>query len=122
MDVGDIADVNHGAIDHFYGEIVEFRGLHRAAVQSDVVFAGPKFDGALRKNQILRAYGVDHFGPGDAPRSHCPRVKIDADLPRPASIGSGDGRALDVGKLNAKEIHTQVEELALGKSGLLNPN
>jgi hypothetical protein len=61
--VGNVAQVDHRIVDHFYRYVVELLHGLRAAVQGDVVLASADLRRALGHDQVLRVNRGHDFSP-----------------------------------------------------------
>ncbi len=120
--VSDVAQINHRAVHHFDGNVVQFVHRFGRAVQLDVVFAVADLRRALRLNYILCVYRSDHVGPGNTPLQQFLRVQVNGDHALPAPIGprkfdAGDGR-----QPRPQKVLGHVGQLLFGKALAAQPD
>ena len=93
-DVRDVADEDDGAAGGPDREVVQSLDRRRAAVGLDGVFVRPDLGRAGRKDEVLRADGVDDVDGREPLGLQRGEVDVDLDLPLLAAVGERDRRAL----------------------------
>ncbi|MEH2584734.1 hypothetical protein V1281_006629 [Nitrobacteraceae bacterium AZCC 2161] len=108
---GDVADIDHRAIDAADRQIAELIDLQRRVVEIDGVFEAADLLGADGRDQILRGKRIGNVLAGKAAGLQRARIEVDLDLPllAPERIGNrctghGDQRRAqlvdaDIGKI-----------------------
>src|SRR5262249_27492823 len=100
-----------GAIDGFYGQVVQLVYILRATVHLDGVFKLSHLCRAGGENQILVADGGDDIRCGKAVCLHGSGIGINGNEPLLAPVGERSGRTLNRRQLRAYEVVSEVEKL-----------
>ena len=87
MHVGDVANIDDGAVDLLDRQVVDLFQRHRAGVQSDVPVELAQLLVAGRQNQILHGDRVHHVIGRYVVGLHGFLIQIDLDLQNLAAIG-----------------------------------
>ena len=113
MHIGDVANIDDGAVDLLDRQVVDLFQRHRAGVQSDVPVELAQLLVAGRQNQILHRDRVHHIIGRYVVGLHGFLIQIDLDLQNLAAIGRRDSGSGDRRKLRPNEVLPKVEQLHL---------
>ena len=115
VDVGDVPQINHGAVHDFHGHIVQLGDGFGAAIQFDVVLAVSDLGRALWDDQVLTIDCVRDVGARKSPLQQPLRIKIDTDQPVFPAVGSRKFGTFYVRQPDAQEVDRQIKDLLLGE-------
>ena len=113
-DVGDILDVDDGAVDGFDGQVVEEADAVGAAVVIVLVFLGADLGGAAGEDEVLGVDGVGDVVGRNAIGGEFGGVEVDDDLALLSAVGVGHFNAGDGDEGLADKVEGGVEEFLLG--------
>lgn len=113
MHIGNIAHIDHGAVDDLDGQIVEFLDPFRRIVEIDCIFELPDFLGADRRDLTLGGEGNADIFRRKTIGMQGVLIEIDLDLPDNIAVRRRQRRAGDSGKLRPDKIQSEIV-----KSGL----
>ncbi len=108
---GDVAHIEHGAVDAADRQVAEFVDLHRGIVEIDGVFERTDLLGTDRRDQVLRGQCVGNVLAGQAARLQRAGVEIDGDLPLLAAERKRNRRAGHGDELRAQLVEGDVLRL-----------
>jgi hypothetical protein len=115
-DGGDVADIDHRAVDGLDRQVAEFLDLQRRVVQVDGVFEVADLLGADRRDQVLRGERIGDVLPRQAARLQRGRIEVDLDLALLAAIRIGDRGAGHRDQRRAQLVDADVGEVLLGEA------
>ena len=113
---GDVADIDHGAVDGLDRQIAEFFHPQRRIVELDDVFETADLLGADRGNQVLRGERVGDILPGQAAGLQRLRIEIDLDLALLAAERIGDRGARHRHQRRAQLVDADIGEVLFGEA------
>jgi hypothetical protein len=113
VDIGDVAHIDHGAVDDLDRKIVELLDSFRGIIEIDDIFKLPDFLGADRRDLVLRGKRNADVLRGKTIGMQGALIEIDLYLPYHAAIRRWQGRPRQGGKLGPDKIQSEIVELCL---------
>ena len=115
-DGGDVAHIDHGAVDGLDREIAELLDLDRRIVELDGVFETADLFRADRGDQVLRRQRVGDVLARQTACLQRRRIEVDLDLPLFAAIGVGDRGAGHGHQRRAQLVDADIGEVLFGEA------
>src|SRR3954451_20490119 len=114
-DGGDVADIDHRAVDRLDWQVAKLFHLERRVVELDVVFELADLLGAYGGNQILRCQRVGDVLPGQAARLQRGWDEVDLDLALLAAERIGNGGARHGDERGSHLVDADISQVLLGQ-------
>ena len=113
---GDVADIDHGAVDGLDRQVAEVLHLDRGIVELEGIFEAADLLGANRRDQVLRSQRVGDVLPGQAARLQRFGIEVDLDLALLAAERIWDRRARHRDQRRAELVDADVGEVLFGQA------
>ena len=112
-DIADIADIDGGAVDGLYRQVVEGGDRRGGIIEVYRILRRADFDVAGGDDLVLGGDGIGDVLGGKLVGLQRLRVNVHLDLPDFAAIGVRDGDAGDSRQRRTHEVEREVENLLL---------